>query len=124
MRRAAARRVAGPALAQKPGQVPRVGILILASIPSVAAIMDGLRSGLRELGYIEGSSVHFDIVSAEGNAERLEELQLFERFEVGTNRGDIHELIHDKILQRSVVNLAPQSSKRKSPKLTIYARWP
>ncbi len=68
--------VAGPALAQKPGQVPRVGILILASIPSVAAIMDGLRSGLRELGYIEGSSVHFDIVSAEGNAERLPELAM------------------------------------------------
>ena len=70
--------------------------------------------------------------AGDANDDRLDQQVLpiprvtgvFERFEVGTNRGDIHELIHDKILQRSVVNLAPQSSKRKSPKLTIYARWP
>ncbi len=66
--------VTGSSLAQRPGQTPRVGVLILASIQSVAAVIAGLRLSLRDLGYIEGSSVHFDILSAEGNAERLPQL--------------------------------------------------
>ena len=66
--------VAAPGLAQKQAQTPRVGILVLAALPSIAAIIDGMRSSLRDLGYVEGSSIHFDILSAEGNAERLPEL--------------------------------------------------
>jgi len=56
---------------QKSGRTPRVGILILASLPSVARVIDGMRSSLRELGYVEGRSIIIEIVSAEGNAERL-----------------------------------------------------
>jgi putative ABC transport system substrate-binding protein len=61
-------------LAQKPGRTPRIGILILASPSSVTAILDGLRSSLRELGYVESRSISIEVLSAEGNAERLPEL--------------------------------------------------
>ena len=60
--------------AQTPGRMPRVGILILASLPSVAAIIDGFRSYLRDLGYIEGRTIAIDVLSADGNVERLPEL--------------------------------------------------
>ncbi len=60
---------ARPALAQ--GRTPRLGILLLASLPSVAAILDGFRSNLRELGYVEGRNIALEILSAEGNVERL-----------------------------------------------------
>lgn len=62
------------ALAQKPGPVPRVGILVLASLPSIATFIHSFRANLRELGYVDGSSIAFDMVSAEGNTERLPEL--------------------------------------------------
>jgi putative ABC transport system substrate-binding protein len=60
--------------AQTPGRMPRVGVLILASLPSVAAILDSFRASLRELGYIEGRSIAIEVLSADGNAERLPEL--------------------------------------------------
>jgi hypothetical protein len=50
--------------------------------------------------------------------------RVFERFEVSSDRGHIHELVLGMILHRSAVNLAPQIPKRKSPKFAIYARWP
>ncbi|MGH8673253.1 MAG: ABC transporter substrate-binding protein [Burkholderiales bacterium] len=61
-------------LAQKPGRIPRVGILILASLPSVVTIIDGFRANLRDLGYVEGRSISIEVLSAEGNADRLPEL--------------------------------------------------
>ena len=61
-------------LAQILGRTPRVGILILASLASVETIIEGFRANLRELGYVEGRGINFDIQSAEGNAERLPEL--------------------------------------------------
>lgn len=73
----AAMAVAGrPALAQKPARVPRVGMLILASLPSVASAIDGFRASLRELGHVDGRTIRIEILSAEGNAERLPELVL------------------------------------------------
>ena len=66
--------VAASGLAQRPTQIPRLGILVLASLPSIAAMIDGMRAGLRDKGYVEGSTIQFDIVSAEGNADRLPEL--------------------------------------------------
>ena len=62
------------ALAQKPGPMPRVGILVLSSLPSVTMFTDSIRANLRELGYVEGSSIAYDLVSADGNTERLPEL--------------------------------------------------
>ena len=61
-------------VAQKSARIPRVGLLILASLPSVATIIDGFRSSLRDLGYVEGRSISIEVLSAEGNAERLPEL--------------------------------------------------
>lgn len=61
-------------LAQKPGRTPRIGVLILASLSSVTAILDGFRSSLRELGYVDGRSISIEVLSADGNAERLPEL--------------------------------------------------
>ena len=61
-------------VAQKPTRIPRVGLLILASPPSVATIIDGFRSSLRDLGYVEGRGISIEVLSAEGNAERLPEL--------------------------------------------------
>ncbi len=58
-----------PVLAQT--RTPRLGLLILASLPSVAAIIDSFRANLRELGYVEGRNISLEILSAEGNAERL-----------------------------------------------------
>ena len=61
-------------LAQKPAGIPRVGILILASLSSVTAIIDAFRAGLRDLGYVEGRNISIEVLSADGNAERLPEL--------------------------------------------------
>ena len=47
-------------LAQKPGRTPRIGLLILASPPSVAAIIDGFRASLRDLGYVDGRAVSIE----------------------------------------------------------------
>jgi putative ABC transport system substrate-binding protein len=57
--------------AQPRGAPLRVGILILASLPSVAAIIEGFKSGLRDLGYVEGRTVAIEVLSAEGDADRL-----------------------------------------------------
>ena len=66
--------VAVPGLAQKLAQTPRVGVLVLASLTSITAFIEGFRSILRDLGFVEGSSIHFEILSADGNADRLPEL--------------------------------------------------
>lgn len=63
---------AASTLAQKP--VPRIGFLILASLPSVGAVIDGFRSHLRELGHVDGSTIQIDVVSADGHADRLPQL--------------------------------------------------
>ena len=63
-----------PAFAQKPRPAPRVGILILASQASVAQLIEGFRASLRKLGYVEGRNLAIEILSADGAAERLEEL--------------------------------------------------
>ena len=36
--------------------------------------MDGFRSSLRELGHVDGRNIHLEVLSAEGNADRLPEL--------------------------------------------------
>jgi putative ABC transport system substrate-binding protein len=69
--------------AQQAGKIPRIGVLFLTSPSSVAgaAALEGLRSSLRDLGYVEGRTITIEFRSAEGRAERLPELaaQLVER---------------------------------------------
>jgi putative ABC transport system substrate-binding protein len=62
------------AAAQPAGTPARVGILLLTTrVPSTASV-DHFRSGLRELGYVEGQSVRLEYRAAEGKVERLPEL--------------------------------------------------
>src|SRR5262245_37939804 len=58
--------------AQQAGKPARVGILLLTT--RVLAAVDHFRSGLRELGYVEGQSVLLEYRAAEGKVERLPEL--------------------------------------------------
>ena len=53
---------------------PRVGVLLLTSLATATPSMDGFRSSLRELGLVDGRNIHLEVLSAEGNADRLPEL--------------------------------------------------
>jgi putative ABC transport system substrate-binding protein len=58
------------ARAQQPDRMRRVGVL--ANEPW--APLDGLRQGLRELGYVEGKNIHFEYRFAEDHIERFSAL--------------------------------------------------
>ena len=60
--------------AQQAGKPARVGILMLTTRATGTAAVDHFRSGLRELGYVEGQSVLLEYRAAEGKVERLPEL--------------------------------------------------
>ena len=62
------------AAAQQPAKVWRIGVLVSSS-PSLNASRDeGLRQGLRELGYVEGKNIVMEYRYAEGKLDRLSEL--------------------------------------------------
>lgn len=54
--------------AQQTGRMPHIGVLL--NSPGTENLPD-LRQGLRELGYIEGQSIAFEVLSAEGRLDRL-----------------------------------------------------
>jgi putative ABC transport system substrate-binding protein len=58
--------------AQPPGKVFRIGWLTFGS--SARSDLDGLRRGLRELGYVEGQNLVIEARYAEGKVERLPDL--------------------------------------------------
>jgi putative tryptophan/tyrosine transport system substrate-binding protein len=58
------------ARAQQPPKMPRLGVL-LYSTPQADPQMEAVRTGLRELGYIEGRNVAVSYRYAEGEPERL-----------------------------------------------------
>ena len=60
--------------AQQQGKVWRVGFLGLASAAATAYMVDALRAGLRDLGYVEGRNIVIEYRWADGNYERLPEL--------------------------------------------------
>src|SRR5262250_2315096 len=60
--------------AQQVGKVYRLGFLGLASAVQMAREVDGMRQGLRELGYIEGQNLNIEYRWAEGKYERLHDL--------------------------------------------------
>src|SRR5262249_10187228 len=66
--------VSPSASAQSPTKVYRVGFVLGATRESVAPLLDGLRDGMRDLGYVEGNSVVFEQRYAGGNVERLPDL--------------------------------------------------
>jgi putative ABC transport system substrate-binding protein len=61
-----------PAIAQQRPRVARIGILHPGSPPD--PWLDGLREGLRDLGYVEGKDLIIEYRWAEGRSERLEDL--------------------------------------------------
>ena len=61
------------AWAQQPNKVPVVGVLFLAAGPD-DPLVEALRKGLRQLGYVEGQDIRFEFRSAQGQAERLPRL--------------------------------------------------
>jgi len=59
------------AQAQQAGKIPRVGFLSSLSPLAVAARTEAFRTGLRDLGYVEGKNIVIEWRYADGNAERL-----------------------------------------------------
>ncbi len=58
--------------AQRPGRVYRIGVLLPgAALSEAERQRSPLRAGLRELGYVEGENIAFEVRSAEFKAERL-----------------------------------------------------
>ena len=60
------------ALAQQQPKMARIGILHPGSPPD--PWLEGLREGMRELGYVEGKNLAFEYRWAEGRGERLPDL--------------------------------------------------
>jgi putative ABC transport system substrate-binding protein len=62
------------ARAQQPTKIARIGILGLASAAGAAPYVDAVRSGLRDLGYIEGKNLIIEYRFGDGKYDRLSEL--------------------------------------------------
>jgi putative ABC transport system substrate-binding protein len=60
--------------AQQASKIPRIGFLGLTSAPSWARRLEAFRSGLRDLGYVEGRNITIEFRWAEGQYSRLAEL--------------------------------------------------
>jgi putative ABC transport system substrate-binding protein len=56
--------------AQQPSRTALVGVLVPSIGPS-DALIDAMRKGLRELGYVEGQNIRIEFRSAQGKLERL-----------------------------------------------------
>ena len=65
---------ASPAFADKPGKVPRVGLLSPGVSSTTKPAWDAFREAMKEIGYIEGKSVIYEYRSAEGAVDRLPQL--------------------------------------------------
>ena len=63
-----------PAQAQQPTKVPHMGFQLDSPALTAAVRIEAFRQGLRELGYIEGKNLIIEWRSAEGKADRRNEL--------------------------------------------------
>jgi putative ABC transport system substrate-binding protein len=63
-----------PVEAQQPKKVPRIGYLSNVGPAIESARSEGIRLGLRELGYVEGQNLAIEYRSAEGKPDRYPEL--------------------------------------------------
>jgi putative ABC transport system substrate-binding protein len=57
--------------AQQPKKVPRIGAFVPASASGAPQLVEALRQGLREHGYVEEQNITLEPRYAEGNIERL-----------------------------------------------------
>ena len=60
--------------AQQLARIPRIGILAPLSASLFSGRLEGLRQGLRELGYVEGKNILIEYRYADGKLERLHDL--------------------------------------------------
>jgi putative ABC transport system substrate-binding protein len=60
--------------AQQTKKIPRIGYLGSGSASTHKVLLDSVRQGLRELGYIEGQNIAIEYRYAEGKQERLADL--------------------------------------------------
>jgi putative ABC transport system substrate-binding protein len=58
-------------IAQPTGPVRRIGLLSPQSVSSAAPLLAGLRQGLRDLGWIEGRNIVFELRYADGRIDHL-----------------------------------------------------
>jgi putative ABC transport system substrate-binding protein len=65
--------VAAPGTAAAQGRAFKIGFLALGN-PDPAPFVKGVGEGLRDLGYVEGQTVAFELRSANGRADRLASL--------------------------------------------------
>jgi len=63
-----------PAEAQQPNRIPRIAILSNARAGGPWVAIDGLRQGLRDLGYIEGQNIIIEYRFTERRYERFPQL--------------------------------------------------
>jgi putative ABC transport system substrate-binding protein len=61
-------------LAQQPGKIPRIGFLGITGASSLEPQVGALRSGLSDLGYIDGKNLAIDFRWAEGKYDQLPRL--------------------------------------------------
>jgi putative tryptophan/tyrosine transport system substrate-binding protein len=59
--------------AQRPGTLPRIGILTL-SVASATPTFQAFRQGLRDQGYVEGQNATIEFYYAEGRPDKLREM--------------------------------------------------
>ena len=57
--------------AQQPAKVPRIGFVTAGSSSTIAARIEALRQGLRDLGYVEDKNIIIEWRFAEGKVDRL-----------------------------------------------------
>ena len=60
-----------PVAAQQPTKISRIGIITMGSPAGLAHLLGGFKQRLRELGYVEGQNVLFELRYGEGKADRL-----------------------------------------------------
>ena len=62
------------AIAQQPRKIPRIGYLSARDPANDSSRAEGVRLGLRELGYIEGQNIAIEYRYAEGKSDRFPKL--------------------------------------------------
>jgi putative ABC transport system substrate-binding protein len=57
--------------AQQPGKVYRIGLMFGSSVSASAHLIDAFKQGMRELGWVEGKNIEYEVRAAEGKPERF-----------------------------------------------------
>ena len=63
--------ISAPAFGQPPPKIPRIGVLRTQPRDVADPAAEGLRQGLRDLGYVEGQNIHLEFRWAEGRPDRI-----------------------------------------------------